>query len=360
MTVPPDGLGLRGPRVWKLAFETLVFGLALATLLGSLARADWRGAITLIAGLHPSVVLTLLPFAVAMAVDTWAQRLLLSALGARPRYWPLYRARLSAEALSVSLPAGAVFADAVSPVLLARGCGVPYEASVVANVAKRWLTLRAQSGYLALSAGLGYATLSGVSSAFGSGTLAVWLVCGSALLQLVASIAIGMALTRSRWAQSLAGLLARLPSGRVRAWLAIRQSRFAATDAHAARLRGSSATLWVATALFLGGWLLESVEVLVILRVLGAPLGFQEVIAFEAGLSFVRHLAFFLPAGLGLQDLGYLAFLNKLGLPQASAVGAAFVMLKRAKEVVWISAGYLLLFVQRWLPNAPSHGAAMP
>jgi hypothetical protein len=97
-----------------------------------------------------------------------------------------------------------------------------------------------------------------------------------------------------------------------------------------------------------GGWLLESLETLVILRVLGAPLspflgGYAEVIAFEAGLALVRHTAFFAPAGLGVQDLGYIAFFHALGMPEASTLGAAFVVLKRAKEIVWIVIGYLLL-----------------
>jgi uncharacterized membrane protein YbhN (UPF0104 family) len=93
------------------------------------------------------------------------------------------------------------------------------------------------------------------------------------------------------------------------------------------------------------GWLVESVETFVILRVLGAPLGFIEVFSFEAGLSLVRSLAFFAPAGVGVQDLGYIAFLQVVGLPDAGALAAAFVLLKRGKELVWVGVGYLLLLV---------------
>jgi hypothetical protein len=92
----------------------------------------------------------------------------------------------------------------------------------------------------------------------------------------------------------------------------------------------------------------------VILRVLGAPLGFRDVIAFEAGLALVRHLVFFLPAGLGVQDLGYVAFLGALGLPRAALFAAAFVVLKRVKEAVWVAIGYLLFFALRFAPRSAS------
>jgi uncharacterized membrane protein YbhN (UPF0104 family) len=55
-------------------------------------------------------------------------------------------------------------------------------------------------------------------------------------------------------------------------------------------------------------------------------------------------MAFFVPAGLGVQDLGYFAFFSALGVPDAMGVGAAFVLLKRTKELFWVCVGYTLLF----------------
>jgi hypothetical protein len=56
-------------------------------------------------------------------------------------------------------------------------------------------------------------------------------------------------------------------------------------------------------------------------------------------------MAFFAPSGLGVQDMGYMAFFTALGLPDAGALGAAFVLLKRSKEILWVAIGYLLLFL---------------
>lgn len=67
------------------------------------------------------------------------------------------------------------------------------------------------------------------------------------------------------------------------------------------------------------------------------PLG-----SIEAGLSLVRSLAFFAPGGLGLVDAGYLALVTALSPGDAGATAAAFVLVKRAKELTWIGVGAVL------------------
>jgi uncharacterized membrane protein YbhN (UPF0104 family) len=57
----------------------------------------------------------------------------------------------------------------------------------------------------------------------------------------------------------------------------------------------------------------------------------------------VRHVVFVVPAGLGVQDLGYVTGLAALGVPDATSLGAAFVLVKRAKELLWTAFGYALL-----------------
>jgi uncharacterized membrane protein YbhN (UPF0104 family) len=53
------------------------------------------------------------------------------------------------------------------------------------------------------------------------------------------------------------------------------------------------------------------------------------------------------PAGLGVQDAGYVLCLRALAVPEATTVGAAFVVLKRGKDLFWILLGFLLLGVGR-------------
>jgi uncharacterized membrane protein YbhN (UPF0104 family) len=69
----------------------------------------------------------------------------------------------------------------------------------------------------------------------------------------------------------------------------------------------------------------------------------RAVLAMEAAVVFARNAAFFVPAGLGVQDAGYLAFLSAFGV--AAPLAAAFIVVKRTKELLWIAAGYLVLLV---------------
>ena len=123
-----------------LAFEAFAFALAVFLLVKRLAGSNLGQAALLIARVGPRATLALVPFSLAMVLDTLAQRSLLAAIGRRVRFGTLYLVRLAAEAASMSLPAGAVFAETVTPLLLKQRMGIPYGASIVANGAKRWLT----------------------------------------------------------------------------------------------------------------------------------------------------------------------------------------------------------------------------
>lgn len=99
----------------------------------------------------------------------------------------------------------------------------------------------------------------------------------------------------------------------------------------------AGAVVWnVASAL--AGWLLDAGETFILLRILGAPVTAGEAIAVESAVSLVRAAAFAVPGGMGFQDLGYHELLRGVA---GEPVAAAFVLLKRARDVFWIGAGFL-------------------
>ena len=59
----------------------------------------------------------------------------------------------------------------------------------------------------------------------------------------------------------------------------------------------------------------------------------------------VRSVAVPVPAGLGVQDVGYVLCLKALGVPDATNVGTAFVLLKRGKDLFWILLGFTLMAI---------------
>ena len=51
----------------------------------------------------------------------------------------------------------------------------------------------------------------------------------------------------------------------------------------------------------------------------------------------------FAPAGIGVQDVSYLAVLQAYGVPDAASLGPAFIVLKRMKEAAWVAIGFVML-----------------
>jgi hypothetical protein len=65
--------------------------------------------------------------------------------------------------------------------------------------------------------------------------------------------------------------------------------------------------------------------------------------SFDAALSVVRSAAVFAPAGIGVQDVGYLTVLEAYGVPGTSGIAPAFVLLKRMKEALFVAIGFIVI-----------------
>ena len=88
--------------------------------------------------------------------------------------------------------------------------------------------------------------------------------------------------------------------------------------------------------LYATGWVVRGVETYLFLRLLGADVPFSTALVVETAIIVVRSVAVPVPAGLGVQDVGYVLCLRALGVPDATTVGTAFVLLKRGKDLFWI------------------------
>jgi putative membrane protein len=67
-------------------------------------------------------------------------------------------------------------------------------------------------------------------------------------------------------------------------------------------------------------------------RLVGARISFIDAMAIEALLCTLRSIAAFVPAGVGVQEGGYVALAQLFGLP--AEMGLAVALLKRAREIV--------------------------
>ncbi len=324
-----------------LALRILAIAGCIALFVHALAHADLAAAWTRIRAMGASVMLVLVPFAVGLAFDAAAVRALLAALGREVPLRTIFGVRLFTEAVNNTAPAGAVFADAAAPLMIAKRADIPVTDAFAASTAKRWLVVRMHGVYCAAAVAIGVDAISRAStSLFGGRHGMPIIVLLGAFALVLSSFGIEMLAARMRVASRTSGIIGRWT--RVQAWIAERRHHFEHADAQLERLADDRRASLDASARLGVMWLAEGVETWLILRLLGANLGFAEVISFDAALSIVRSAAVFAPAGIGVQDVGYLAVLEAYGVPAASGIGPAFVVVKRLKELFWIALGFAL------------------
>lgn len=289
----------------------------------------------------PSLLLVLAPMGLALILESLGWAWAFRRAGHDVPFWGLWRARVTSEAFALTLPAGMVFCESTKPFLLARHCGLCTEVSVAGMAVRKYLLLASQSVYISGFALLGASFLEQASPGIIGRPGLSWLLLAIGVVVLAAAAGSGVSLRDGRVAERLRALLAKLPVRALRGSLEKSRRRFVETDGELRRFfRGPLLAATTPAVFFLFGWLLEAVETYLILRLLGVDLPFAAVAALEVALSFMRHVTFILPAGLGVQDLGYVAFLRALGASDPLTMGAAFVLLKRAKECAWAFVGY--------------------
>ncbi|HEY8079884.1 MAG TPA: flippase-like domain-containing protein [Labilithrix sp.] len=327
-----------------LALRAALVAACLLLFVRVLARSDLAAAWTRIRGMGPEALLVLVPFPFGLLCDAAAWKRLLAALGRRARLRTLFGIRLITEAVNNTTPAGPVWSEAAAPVLVARRCGIEVADAFAASTAKRWLIVRMHGAYVALAVALGATSLAAASTALLGGRHGLPIVVLASALGLVLfSLGIEWLAARGGIAERTSGMLGRW--SRVRAWIEEHRRHFLLADAQLRRLSDDRRAAVSSAARVMMVWLAEGFETWLILHLLGANLDYAAVISFDAALSIVRSAAVFAPAGIGVQDAGYLAVLEAYGVPNADAIGPAFVVVKRAKEALFIAIG-LAMFVR--------------
>lgn len=334
--------GRAAGRIFKV-LRWLAFGACALLFVRALAKSDLASAWDRIRAIGPLAVLVMLPFPAALAMDCWAWKLLLAALDRKVSFVTLFKVRLATEAVTNSAPVGAVWADAIAPILVARRADVPTEDVFAASTAKRWTVVRMHGTYVAICAVLGANVLQHASHQLLGSEVLLSVCIGSGLGLVLLSLGIELVAARGQVAGRVSSVLGNARFLRVKTWIDARRHHFARADVQLARLSENRRLGFQAAWRMLGLWFFEGLETYVILRLLGAPLSLVEVLSMDAALSVVRSSAMFAPSGIGIQDVGYLAMLDAYGVPDAQSLGPAFIVVKRVKEAIWLAVGLVML-----------------
>ena len=117
-----------------------------------------------------------------------------------------------------------------------------------------------------------------------------------------------------------------------RGWAERTAAGAAAVQTALAAIYRRSAGLWGGFLLHLACWISSAVEVWIVLRLSGAPLGFLTVLVIESLLYAVRTVAFAIPNAVGVQEGAYVLIGAAFGLTPEMAL--AISLLKRARDLV--------------------------
>jgi uncharacterized protein (TIRG00374 family) len=295
-----------------LLLGVLVHRVGTEPILQTLQRLTWW-----------QFLLICLPYAAIMAVDTLGWRFAFARDGAPFRR--LYGARVVGEALNIVTALGSVGGEAAKAWLVRDE--VPYEESVPSVVIAKTTITIAQALFLAIGIVLAWTALD-VSSDILRGVL--WLL-------IVEVAAVG-----GFFAAQLSGLVAR--GGRLLKTFGVIDDVGSAQKLDAA-LRGYYRAEWrrfaLSVAFHLAGWLLGALEAFIMLWALGIDVPLLTASAIEAFGSGVRFATFLVPASLGAFEGANAAAFGALGL--GAGAGLAFSVVRRARQVVWVVIGILLL-----------------
>jgi hypothetical protein len=99
-----------------------------------------------------------------------------------------------------------------------------------------------------------------------------------------------------------------------------------------------------AFAYFLCAWAVVALEFVIVARVLGRPLSWEQALALEGLMNSITMATFFIPGNLGSQEAGLIYLSALFGL--TAPFGALMVVLRRLREVIWIAVGFVCLAVQ--------------
>ena len=162
---------------------------------------------------------------------------------------------------------------------------------------------------------------------------------------MIATFGVGLALSgRARLAGRTRAGLERFGGRWLGSWLERHALRFQRADDHLVRFfERERGALAFPLLLYAVGWVVRGVETWLFLRLLGVDVPILTAVVLETAIIVVRSVAVPVPAGLGVQDVAYVLSLGALGVPDATTVGTAFVLLKRGKDVFWILVGVALM-----------------
>ncbi|HOX04299.1 MAG TPA: flippase-like domain-containing protein [Candidatus Paceibacterota bacterium] len=315
--------------VWKLT--ALMIGLALFGWYVS--GVDWRAVGRALGGLGGLAPAALIPYFCVYIVDCLGWRFCLPA-GLSLPFVALFRIRWAGESVNNVLPSAYVGGETVKVYLLHQR-GVAAQAGASSAVVSKTAQSVAQL-VLILLAAIVFLGLAGDRPGLRLGMLVV--------------IGGGMAILAGWFWMQRRGLFRSLADGAARLRLRLgflerrRESIVGVDRAISDFYRNHRRRFFASAAIYLGGWLLDTMEIFLVAHLLGMPIAWPQALTVEAFTGVAKAMGMWIPGSLGIQESGIVMLGRLAGLPDTLSV--AYALLRRVREILFAGIGLLLLYAE--------------
>ena len=277
--------------------------------------------------------LVLVPYGIVYVVDTLGWRFAF-APGALKRvgFWTLYRVRWCGEAVNNVVPSVYVGGEAVKVYLLRQRGEDAGEATASVIVGRSLQTLT-QVVFIALGSAA-FLSLRSQEAEVRSALMVVLAgsVCAVGALFWLQSRGMFTLLFR---VLDRVGVKLTLLEGRREELRRIDEQVSSFYRKHPGRVAASAAG-------YLCGWLLDTMDIFLVAWLVGTPISWAQALAIEAFIGVAKVLGLFVPGAIGVQESGIALVCRLAGLPDA--LGLAYAILRRGRELVYASIGWSLLY----------------
>lgn len=315
----------------KAGLKILAFLVGLALFAWYLAQTDLRSVGNAILRIGPLAPLILVPYFIVYCVDCLGWSMTLPRGHGIP-FLSRLRIRWSGESVNNILPSAYIGGEAVKVYLLQQRGITPGQGTTSAVVSKTAQTV-GQLLFVILGGAVFY-SLAGTNERLRLAlTVVVLGGCG----------AVGLLF----WVQRLG--LFRLFYGVSNAFrlrfqaLENRREKILALDqAILGFYRHQPGRFYASTAFYFCGWLLDTLEIFFVAWLLGMPITWAQALVMEAFIGVAKVLGMWVPGSLGIQESGIVLLGRLAGLPDTLA--AAYALIRRGRELIFVAAGMLLLY----------------
>ena len=313
----------------RLKYIFLAIGIGLLAIV--FAESDVAEVIARVRQVGWGMAVVLGLYFAAFLIDSMTWHIALTPVPLSGKWlYRVWRTRMVGEAFNAVIPAGGMGGEPLKAVLLRRSYDVKYHDGTASLIIAKTVNMMALILFLAV----GFALMLGALTLPAS----YQFVAGAGLMALAAGVFFLFIFQRYR-ITSLAGT-----------WIAgLRFGKQLESVLHHIhdvddRLAGFYTSYkrrfaWAVLLAFVN-WVLGAFEIYFAMAFLGRPVSLADAWIIESVAQLVRTGAFFIPGAIGVQEGAFV--LITAAMTGSPALGLAFAMVRRFREILWIAWGFAL------------------